>query len=832
MSNKKEYNGSIEVISGFKQANGQDFPLMEASAIQVDDEGKRLDEKLEEMCVQAEEKFEKLDAKVDEKVEELTVNLENGTGENSLKQKGGKASATGEGAVALNGGYKVEEDGTETEGVRANGKWSIAGGKDTETYQRCSTAIGGGNKAGLTEDEFKTKYTSGTDEHGKTYEESYSFATAEGVTTIATGYAAHAENESTEAAGHRSHASGQETHATGNRSFATGYKTYAKGMNSFTMGEDTQAEKTCTFAGGIGSQAKGDYSFAFGGKGTVNENGNPTTASGKYSVAFGCGNTASASWSYVIGLDNTASGNVSFAGGWNCQALKLNAVAIGQDSVANGERAVVFGWGHNSTINDSFACGFYSQEVTDNIFRVGNGTKASPSNAFVVLKNGRAKVYGAPKDPQDVVRLGDISTIPDKVDFNDAAKAKWQEKLGIFELVANSGSNSISMTATFDIKKAGNKLKFRNTSSSGLTMIDWGDGSVDAYATPPADGEIEHYFTVAGIYTVKVYGVTSIGYYSFMYDDGGVLMSVVIHNNVTSIGYFAFWSNSKLTSVVIPDSVTSIGENAFNNCTSLKSVVIPDSVTSIGNAAFAYCSSLTKVVIGGSVTSIGKSVFLDCNNLTRVEIEGNNFLQLEGEVLGNGTTVYPFDGCAEGLKIIIKNPSLLDTYKTADVWSRYASMLDTYVLKSELPEQTKLYRHDIYFKDRVAISEDVDGGDIWNCHLTLFLKSNVRSALSGESESDSVVSFANFLNLNNLYNIRMNCSGSHLIYVKAEARYSIFPLDSVKFVIKNVDSHGFIFDEAYYYSMCDPTKPNPIEKLRPSHLGFDEVIEHTVTEVL
>lgn len=45
MSN--EYNGSIELISGLKQANGQDFPLMEAHAIQVGSNGTRLDEVLD-----------------------------------------------------------------------------------------------------------------------------------------------------------------------------------------------------------------------------------------------------------------------------------------------------------------------------------------------------------------------------------------------------------------------------------------------------------------------------------------------------------------------------------------------------------------------------------------------------------------------------------------------------------------------------------------------------------------------------------------------------------------------------------------------------------------
>lgn len=41
-----KYNGSVELISGITPANGQDFPLVAAHAVQVDDDGTRLDEAL------------------------------------------------------------------------------------------------------------------------------------------------------------------------------------------------------------------------------------------------------------------------------------------------------------------------------------------------------------------------------------------------------------------------------------------------------------------------------------------------------------------------------------------------------------------------------------------------------------------------------------------------------------------------------------------------------------------------------------------------------------------------------------------------------------------
>ena len=41
------YNGSVELISGIKQKNNGTFPLVDASAVQVDDET-RLDETLQD----------------------------------------------------------------------------------------------------------------------------------------------------------------------------------------------------------------------------------------------------------------------------------------------------------------------------------------------------------------------------------------------------------------------------------------------------------------------------------------------------------------------------------------------------------------------------------------------------------------------------------------------------------------------------------------------------------------------------------------------------------------------------------------------------------------
>ena len=149
--------------------------------------------------------------------------------------------------------------------------------------------------------------------------------------------------------------------------------------------------------------------------------------------------------------------------------------------------------------------------------------------------------------------------------------------------------------------------------------------------------------------------VTSIGNYAFYIFDS--ITSVTIPNSVTSIGSAAFEYCSSLTNVyitdiakwcgisfgnssanplyyadnlylngelvtdlVIPDGVTSIGSYSFYDYDSLTSITIPNSVTSIGDYAFYICSSLNSVTILDSVTSIGSYAFYGCSSLTSVTI--------------------------------------------------------------------------------------------------------------------------------------------------------------------------------------------------------------------
>ncbi len=106
--------------------------------------------------------------------------------------------------------------------------------------------------------------------------------------------------------------------------------------------------------------------------------------------------------------------------------------------------------------------------------------------------------------------------------------------------------------------------------------------SCDGVLTISGTGEMANYSNVP-----------SVPWYSYH----SSIQYVVIGNNVSSIGWWAFRDCTSLTSVEIPNSVTSIGDGAFLDCSGLTSIEIPNSVTSIGNYAFYGCSGLTAIYV-------------------------------------------------------------------------------------------------------------------------------------------------------------------------------------------------------------------------------------------
>lgn len=147
------------------------------------------------------------------------------------------------------------------------------------------------------------------------------------------------------------------------------------------------------------------------------------------------------------------------------------------------------------------------------------------------------------------------------------------------------------------------------------------------------------------------------------------LVNVTIPESVTTIGYNAFFNCKALTSIVVPDSVTSLGGGAFSQCSSLESVTIGNGVTSISNETIYQCTLLKNVILGSGVTNISNSAIGYCRALTNITmlssvpptITSSSFVSLSSL---KTITVPASD-----------DDSIINAYKTATNWSRYASKM-------------------------------------------------------------------------------------------------------------------------------------------------------------
>ena len=103
--------------------------------------------------------------------------------------------------------------------------------------------------------------------------------------------------------------------------------------------------------------------------------------------------------------------------------------------------------------------------------------------------------------------------------------------------------------------------------------------------------------------------------------------------------------------------VISIAERGFYNCKYITSLVIPDNVATIGNSAFTWCENISKVVLGSGVSNIENSAFDGCYSLT--EILNKSVLTL---TIGSSSDGY----VAEYAARVIENESEKGTFETID----------------------------------------------------------------------------------------------------------------------------------------------------------------------
>ena len=84
--------------------------------------------------------------------------------------------------------------------------------------------------------------------------------------------------------------------------------------------------------------------------------------------------------------------------------------------------------------------------------------------------------------------------------------------------------------------------------------------------------------------------------------------SIVIPDDVTSIGGQAYYKCTEVSSVTIGSGVTTINNNAFQGCNSLTEIYIPEGVTTIKQNAF-YSDPIETIYLPATLSSMGAAVF-------------------------------------------------------------------------------------------------------------------------------------------------------------------------------------------------------------------------------
>ena len=220
-------------------------------------------------------------------------------------------------------------------------------------------------------------------------------------------------------------------------------------------------------------------------------------------------------------------------------------------------------------------------------------------------------------------------------------------------------SNCISLTSV----TIGNSVKSIGTSAfygcTSLSSVNIGNSVIEIGSGAFSDCSVLTSINIPN-------SVTTIGNYVFSGCSG--LSSVTIGKGVTKIGVGAFDCNNlksvHISNLAVWCSISfgngygsnpiQIAHHLYLNGEEIKDLVIPDNVTSIGQYAFDGCESLTSVTIPNSVTTVGKDAFDGCNGLKSVNISDLAawcnilFSNKEASPLHSGASLYLNDKLLQG----------------------------------------------------------------------------------------------------------------------------------------------------------------------------------------
>lgn len=194
-------------------------------------------------------------------------------------------------------------------------------------------------------------------------------------------------------------------------------------------------------------------------------------------------------------------------------------------------------------------------------------------------------------------------------------------------------------------------LNFQQSVANGIS-INWGDGSQEE-TVENTTANPTHTYQEPGLYVIVLYSINgatwipggsfSGGSFKNIFNiEGGKgnsspeLTEVVLNNDVSSLGSYAFSDCTNLSKIILPSTLTTISSNAFYKCSELREINLPSSITTLEADCFSNCLSLEELTIPSNVTTISTELCYGCVALKRVAL------------LGAVTIIYgnAFNGCS------------------------------------------------------------------------------------------------------------------------------------------------------------------------------------------
>ena len=139
------------------------------------------------------------------------------------------------------------------------------------------------------------------------------------------------------------------------------------------------------------------------------------------------------------------------------------------------------------------------------------------------------------------------------------------------------------------------------------------------------------------------------------------LKSIILSDNLITIGKFAFFECINLTSIELPETLKKIGESAFWRCESLTSITLPEDILIIEDGAFEWCPNLKVINIPfGTITKFLRFKALEGIQLREMSLTSEIYENEEVWIDDLGVSY------SRDKKRLIRTPQNINSYNVLD----------------------------------------------------------------------------------------------------------------------------------------------------------------------